>query len=106
MGAGIPGAGNWSPASPLLLKQDANNPYLYSVEMTLEAGNTIEFIIQSMHPWGWWPEPFWRWNRSDDPESNVANGGENPGKWSVKKSGKYIFKFDSHLKRSKFYPVN
>ena len=106
VGAGIPGAGNWSPASPLLLKQDANNPYLYSVEMTLEAGNTIEFIIQSMHPWGWWPEPFWRWNRSDDPESNVANGGENPGKWSVKKSGKYIFKFDSHLKRSKFYPVN
>lgn len=106
VGSGVPDAGNWDTAKPLILKQDANNPYLFSVEMKLEAGKEIEFIIQTQHSWGWWPEPFWRWNRGEDPEFNIANGGENPAKWKITTSGKYMFKFDSHLKRSKFYPIN
>ncbi|MBK5719342.1 hypothetical protein JGH11_00520 [Dysgonomonas sp. Marseille-P4677] len=106
VGSGVPDSGNWNPAEPLILKQNSENKFLFSVEMTLEAGKDIEFIIQTQHSWGWWPEPFWRWERGEDPEMNIANGGENPAKWKVKTSGKYIFKFDSHLKRSKFYPIN
>lgn len=106
VGSGIPNAGNWSTSSPLILKQNTENKYLFSVEMTLEAGATLGFIIQSQHSWGWWPEPFWRWDRGDDPEANVANGGNNPGNWKVTTAGKYIFKFDTHLKRSQFYPIN
>ncbi len=106
VGSGIPGAGNWSPASPLILNQDSENKFLFSVRMDLEAGKTIQFIIQTKHSWGWWPEPFWRWDRPNDPEANVANGGENPGSWTIKATGKYMFKFDSYLKRSRFYPIN
>ena len=106
VGGGIPNAGSWNTAEPLILNQNSENKYLFSVEMNLNAGTEIEFIIQTQHSWGWWPEPYWRWDRGEDPELNVANGGENPAKWQIKKSGKYIFKFDSHLKRSKFYPVD
>ncbi len=106
VGSGVPNSGNWNTAEPLILKQNTDNKYLFSVEMTLEAGATLGFIIQAQHSWGWWPEPFWRWDRGDDPEVNIANAGENPGDWHVKTSGKYIFKFDTHLKRSQFYPIN
>ena len=106
VGGGIPGAGDWKSAEVLVLKQDNENKYLFSVEMTLEAGNTIDFNIQTKHPWGWWPEPFWRWDSKENPEKNVYNGGENPAKWKINTSGKYMFKFDSHLKRSKLYPIN
>jgi len=106
VGIGVPNAGSWNTAQPLILQQDSENKYLFSVEMTLEAGATIGFIIQTQHSWGWWPEPYWRWDRGEDPEANVYNGGENPGNWKVKTAGKYIFKFDSHLKRSQFYPIN
>lgn len=106
VGAGIPNKEGWNTRDPLILKQDSSNPYLFSVEMMLEANSTIEFIISPKHTEGWWPEPFWRWDRSNDPESNVSNGGENPASWNVKKAGKYMFKFDTHLKRSRFYPIN
>ena len=106
VGGGIPNAGSWNTAEPLILNQNSENKYQFSVEMNLTAGTEIEFIIQTQHSWGWWPEPYWRWDRGEDPELNVANGGENPAKWQIKKSGKYIFKFDSHLKRSKFYPID
>lgn len=106
VGSGVPNAGNWNTAQPLILQQDSGNKYLFSVEMNLQAGATIGFIIQTQHSWGWWPEPFWRWDRGEDPEINVANGGQNPGNWTIKTSGKYLFKFDSHLKRSQFYPIN
>lgn len=106
VGSGIPNAGNWNTSQPLILQQDSENKYLFSVEMTLQAGAVIEFIIQTQHSWGWWPEPFWRWDRGEDPESNVANGGENPATWRINTGGKYMFKFDSHLKRSRFYPIN
>lgn len=106
VGAGLPDAGNWNPAEPLILTQDSENKFLFTAEMNLTAGTVVEFIISAQHSWGWWPEPFWRWDRSNDPESNVSNGGENPGKWTIKTSGRYVFKFDTHLKRSQFFPKN
>lgn len=107
VGAGLPNAGNWNTAQPYPLKLDSSNPYLFSAEMTLSAGDEVEFIIQTKHSWGWWPEPFWRWNvNGADPEYNVSNGGENPAKWKISTSGKYMFKFDTHLLRSRFYPIN
>ena len=106
VGSGLPKSGNWDPSNPYMLKQDPDNPYLFTAEATLSAGDVVGFIIQTKHSWGWWPEPFWRWDRGNDPESNVSNGGENPGNWNIKTSGKYIFKFDSHLLRSRFYPSN
>ena len=105
VGAGIPGAGNWSTSELLLLSQDSQNKYRFSVEMNLEAGADIEFIISAQHSWGWWPEPFWRWDQGEDPEMNVVNGGNNPVTWHIQTTGKYIFKFDTHLKRSQFYLV-
>ena len=105
VGAGIPNSGNWSTSDPLILTQDSTNPYLFSAEMILKKGDEIEFIISAKHTWGWWPEPFWRWDKSDDPEKNVLNGGENPTKWEIKADGKYYFQFDTHLNRSKFYPI-
>jgi hypothetical protein len=105
VGAGLPNSGNWNPAEPYMLKQDAGNPYLFTAEISLEAGTEVGFIIQSKHSWGWWPEPFWRWNTGDDPEYNIPNGGENPATWRIGTTGRYLFKFDTHLLRSAFYPL-
>lgn len=105
VGSGVPGIDTtWDSRYGLKLKQDTENKYLYYAEMSLVANSEIEFIIQTLGES--WPQPFWRWDRGEDPEINIANGGENPAKWKVKTSGKYMFKFDSYLKRSKFYPIN
>lgn len=106
VGAGLPNSGSWDPAQPYMLKQDADNPYLFTAEINLEAGTEVEFIIQTKHSWGWWPEPFWRWNTGADPEYNISNGGENPAKWKINTTGRYLFTFDTHLLRSRFYPIN
>lgn len=106
VGAGLPNSGSWDPAQPYILTQDAGNPYLLYAEITLEAGTEVEFIIHNKHSWGWWDYKFWRWNTGEDPEFNIPQGGENPAKWQIKTSGKYMFKFDTHLLRSRFYPIN
>jgi plastocyanin len=105
-GVGLPGAGNWAPGNPLMLTQSTDNPFILYAEMTLEAGTSIEFTITPKHDWGWWLEPFWRFDNSGEMEANVLNGGDNMKKVTVKKDGKYMFKFDTHLLRSRFYPVN
>ena len=83
-------------------KKNQGKTFLYD----LDKGDVVEFIISARHSWGWWPEPFWRWDRGEDPEYNVLNSGENPGKWEIEESGTYRFAFDSHLKRSKFYLID
>ncbi len=106
VGSGLPNSGNWNPSQPYMLKQDTTNPYILYAEIDLEAGKTVEFIIHNKHSWGWWDYKFWRWDNSGaEPEKNISQGGENPGKWTIKTSGKYMFKFDTHLLRSKFYPI-
>lgn len=109
-GAGLPGVGNWSTSNSFILTQDKANPYLLYAEMSLEAGATIEFSISATHIWGWWPEPYWRFEKgekdSKENEYNTKNGGNNMTKVTVKKSGKYMYKFDTYLLRSRFYPIN
>lgn len=114
-GAGLPGVGNWNTADPYLLTQDANNPYLFYAEMDLTAGTSIEFTITPKSASGWWPEPFWRFEKPDENagetnsgenEYNTPNDGNNMTPVTVQTSGKYRFEFDTHLCRSKFYPIN
>lgn len=106
IGSGLPDSGNWDPSNPHMLQQNENNPYVLESKIKLDKGDVVEFIISARHSWGWWPEPFWRWDRGEDPEYNVLNSGENPGKWEIEESGTYRFAFDSHLKRSKFYLID
>lgn len=109
-GIGLPGAGNWSTSNPLILTQDNENPYLFFAEMYLEAGTNVQFVISPRHNWGWWPEPFYRFENgsynSGENEYNTLNGGDNMDKVTILTTGKYMFKFDTHLLRSKFYPIN
>ncbi len=109
-GAGLPeGFGNWTTnqnANAFILNQDANNPYRLYREMDLTEGNEIEFTISQTHWWGWWPEPFWRFDGSDDNEANKLNGGDNMKKTRVPATGKYLFEFDYALLRSRIIRVN
>jgi len=109
-GKGLPGVGEWSPSNIFLLTQDANNKFLLYGQMNLTAGTTIEFTITPQHPWGWWIEPFWRFENGDvdsgENEYNTKNTGKNMTKVTVKKTGKYMFKFDTHLLRSRLYPID
>ena len=108
-GSGLPdGAGNWTTnqnSGAYILNQDANNPYLLYREGTYEAGTQVEFTISATHWWGWWPEPFWRFDGSDNNEKNTLNGGDNMKKATVPATGKYRFEFDYHLLRSRLYLV-
>lgn len=106
IGKGWPNDAGGNPASILVLTQQTDNKYLFSAEVTFaEATEIKDFIISTGHSWGWWPEPYWRWDKTDDPEVNILNGGEN-GTVMVKKAGKYIVEFDTHLLRTRFYPIN
>lgn len=108
-GSGLPdGAGNWTTnqnSGAYILNQDSKNPYLLYREGTYEAGTQIEFTISATHWWGWWPEPFWRFDGSEFNEKNTLNGGDNMKKVTVPATGKYRFEFDYHLLRSRLYPV-
>ncbi len=106
VGKGFPVSADWSTSEPHILTQDATNPYILYTEFDLVAGAELEFIISAKHSWGWWPEPFWRHDRGEDPEANVFNGGENMNAITIKKGGKYRFELDTHLLRSKLYPIN
>jgi hypothetical protein len=90
-----------------ILQQDAKNPYLLYREGEYEQGNKIEFTISATHWWGWWPEPYWRFDGSQYNEKNTLNGGDNmKGDGAVvPATGKYRFEFDYHLLRSRLYPV-
>ncbi len=109
-GAGLPGVGSWSTSDPLLLTQDANNPYLFYAEMSLTSGTEIEFTITPKSASGWWPEPYWRFESGDgdskENEYNTKNGGNNMTKVTVTTSGNYRFEFDTHLLRSRLYLIN
>lgn len=108
-GSNLPdGAGNWTTnqnSGAYILQQDEKNPYLLYREGTYEEGKQIEFTISQTHWWGWWPEPFWRFDGSENNEKNTLNGGDNMKKMTVPATGKYRFEFDYHLLRSRLYPV-
>lgn len=109
-GAGLPGVAQWSPSDPLVLTQDADNKFLFYVQMSLTAGTKVEFTITPKHSWGWWMEPFWRFENGDpdskENEFNTKNSGHNMTPVIVKTTGKYMFKFDTHLLRSRLYLID
>ena len=108
-GAGLPeGFGNWTTnqnAGAFILYQDKNNLYRLYREMDLTEGTEIEFTISQTHWWGWWPEPYWRFDGSDENEANKLNGGDNMKKTRVPATGKYLFEFDYTLLRSRIIRV-
>jgi len=109
-GKGLPGVAEWSPSDPFMLTQDANNKFLFYGQMNLTAGTKVEFTITPKHSWGWWIEPYWRFENGDtdsgENEFNTKNNGHNMTPVTVTKTGKYMFKFDTHLLRSRLYPID
>ena len=107
VGKGFPNGEGTLPSKLIPLNQHTDNKYIFSVELNFTAPSEVrDFIISARHSWdNWWPELFWRWDKTEDPEANVSKGGDN-GTVQVKKAGKYIVKFDSHLLRTQFYPIN
>jgi plastocyanin len=109
-GKGLPGVGEWSPSNLLVLTQDASNKFLFYAQMNLTAGTKVEFTITPKHSWGWWLEPFWRFENGDtdskENEFNTKNTGHNMTTVTVKNTGKYMFKFDTHLLRSRLYLID
>jgi hypothetical protein len=89
---------NWSPSTAILLTQSTQNPYQYSVDVTLSGD--VQFIIGPKHPWNWWPDPFWRFDSKTNPEKTIKGGGDNVD-LTVATPTKYTFIFDSHLNRAK-----
>lgn len=117
VGAGMVGIPGWDTRSGFVLTRDKDNPYLFYGEVELEAGSEVEFTItpkdlvhEGTDDGGWWLEPFWRFEAgesdSGENEYNTKNNGNNMSKVKVQKDGKYMFKFDTHLLRSRFYPIN
>ena len=103
-GEGLPGVEGWK-TSPndkaFILNQDKHNPYRLYREMKLDAGTKVSYTISLTHIWGWWPEPFWRFDGSEGNEKNVLNGGDNMKSVEVKTSGTYLMEFDYSLLRSR-----
>ena len=107
-GEGLPGAGNWKTNQndgAFIVTQSETNPYIVYREFDLEEGTEIQFTISQTHWWGWWPEPFWRFDGSEANERNVLNGGDNMNKTAVPATGRYRFEFDYHLLRSKIVRI-
>lgn len=105
-GSGLPGAGSWTTNQNnedgcFILKQSTVNPYLLYQTMELTKGTKISFTISQTHWWGWWPEPFWRFDGSAENEANKLNGGDNMKEVEVITSGTYLFEFDYALLRSR-----
>ena len=73
--------------------------------MKLDAGTKVSYTISLTHIWGWWPEPFWRFDGSEGNEKNVLNGGDNMKSVEVKTSGTYLMEFDYSLLRSRIILV-
>jgi len=88
-----------------ILYQSTENPYLLYRQGTYTKGSTVSFTISQTHWWGWWPEPFWRFDGSDNNEANVLNGGDNMKEMTVPATGEYLFEFDYHLLRSRLIRV-
>lgn len=107
-GSGLPDTPNWTTNqndNAFILNQSKTNPYLLYREFDLKAGDEVSFTISQTHWWGWWPEPFWRFDGSDNNEKNVKNGGDNMKGVKAPVSGTYRFEFDYALLRSRIILV-
>ncbi len=93
---------SWSTANPITFDRDPEN--LYRFTKTLDIEGSVEMIFQPQHPWGWWPEPFWRFDKAVDPETTVLKGGDNVS-MEVSVRTTYTITFDSYLNRAKAVKV-
>ncbi|MFO8000639.1 MAG: hypothetical protein R6U46_05295 [Marinilabilia sp.] len=93
---------DWTTWAAIEFDRDPDNNYRFY--KTLDMEGTVEFIFSPEHPWGWWPEPFWRFDRSEEPEKTVRNGGDNVS-MEVPERTTYKVTFDSHLNRAKAVQV-
>ncbi len=94
---------NWSPSQianypDLQLKQDPT--YLYHWKTTFAVNGNVQFIIGPEHKSGWWPEPFWRFDRQNDPEKTILKGGNNVD-MTVATKTTYEFIWDQYLNRAR-----
>ncbi len=108
-GEGLPNTPGWTTNQnndAFILNQDETNPYRLYREMQLSKGDKIAFTISQTHWWGWWPEPYWRFDGSDENEANTYNGGDNMKSVEVSVSGTYLFEFDYALLRSRITLVS
>lgn len=93
---------NWATWAAIEFERDPENNYRFY--KTLDMEGDVEFIFQPEHPWGWWPEPFWRFDSKENPEKTVLKGGDNVA-LTVPVRTTYKVTFDSHLNRAKVVPV-
>lgn len=80
--------------------QDANSPYLWTLDVTVDDQPDDEGVngfILNANPSGW--APFWRVDNPDDPEATVPGGGSNYIFPDSALGGEYTFIFDTHLNR-------
>ncbi len=108
-GSGLPNTPSWTTNQnndAFILNQDKANPYRLYREMSLTKGDKVSYTISQTHWWGWWPEPYWRFDGSDENEANVLNGGDNMKEVEVTVSGTYLFEFDYALLRSRITLVS
>ncbi|MCW3805640.1 hypothetical protein [Plebeiibacterium marinum] len=94
---------SWATWASIPFDRDPENNYRFY--KTIDMEGTVEFIFQPEHPWGWWPEPFWRFDRKVDPEATVLKGGDNVA-MEVPERTTYRVIFDSHLNRAKVIKVD
>lgn len=90
----------WNFASGKPFTQDANNPYLWTIDVTIKDqpnDDGVNGFILNANPSGW--SPFWRLDRESDPESTVPNGGVNFVFPDSVLENDYTFIFDTHLNR-------
>lgn len=95
--------GWWNADNPLLMNQDAANPYIYTA--TLEFNNSDRnFLDCTIAPKGGWGPPSWRF---DGKQERFVPGDAVPNSAREKiPAGTYTFIFDTHLCQSKLIKKN
>lgn len=99
----------WSPNwnNSIQLAQDAENKYMLYAELKLTAGRKVSFVVTPYHPWGWWFEPAWHFEKySGENEYCVQDNKTEMSLVTPPKDGTYMFKFDYHLCRGHLYPID
>ena len=105
-----------NPREIVRFTQDATNPHLFYLAnpLSLEAGESMNFVIHNWHSDGWWNYCTWRVDDSAEPEifgyyGNYKNAAwttpntslDNWAKPTVRQTGSYKLYFDAHLGRGK-----
>ncbi|PQJ79599.1 hypothetical protein [Polaribacter porphyrae] len=90
----------WNFASGKPFTKNANNDYLWTIDVTLKeepSNNGSNGFILNANPAGW--SPFWRLDDGVEPTATVPNGGTNFIFPDSALDKDYTFKFDTHLNR-------